>query len=228
MKNIALILAGGVGKRAETALPKQFIAIKNKPLIVYTLEKFEQCATVDAICVVTHKDWVGEVKRYSKEYKITKLQNVIAGGSTGLHSLKNGVDEISKKETDALILIHDAVRPFVTEKIIVENIKVAEEHGVAVTSIPCLETLIKIDGEKNYSNESVPRDGLMRVMTPQTFRLQVLKQILSLENLDDCIYPSFFALYMSKGFPVFVSYGSEKNIKITYPEDIDYLKSLFI
>ena len=195
MKNIALILAGGVGKRAGIAFPKQFVAIKNKPLIVYTLEKFEQCTAVDAICVVTHRDWI---------------------------------DEISQKETDALILIHDAVRPFVTEKIIVENIKVAEEHGVAVTSIPCLETLIKIDCGKKYSNESVPRDGLMRVMTPQTFRLQVLKQILSSENLDDCIYPSFFALYMSKGFPIFISYGSEKNIKITYPEDIDYLKSLFI
>ena len=228
MKKIALILAGGVGKRAGIAFPKQFVAIKNKPLIVYTLEKFEQCTAVDAICVVTHKDWIDEVKTYLTKYKITKLQNVVTGGSTGLHSLKNGIDEISQKETDALILIHDAVRPFVTEKIIVENIKVAEKHGVAVTSIPCLETLIKIDCGKKYSNESVPRDGLMRVMTPQTFRLQVLKQILSSENLDDCIYPSFFALYMSKGFPIFISYGSEKNIKITYPEDIDYLKSLFI
>lgn len=228
MKNIALILAAGEGKRAETPCPKQFLLVKNKPLIVYTLEKFERCSVIDSICVITHKDWIDDVKTYADKYNVTKLQTVVVGGPTGLHSLKNGIDEISKKEKDALVLIHDAVRPFVSEKIIVDNIEVAKKNGVAVTSVPCVETLVKVEGSTNCSSQLIPRDGLMRVMTPQTFRLNDLKSILDAENLDDCLHPSFFSLYMSKGFPVTVSYGSEKNVKITYPEDVEFFKNLFV
>lgn len=224
--NIALILAGGVGNRVGSVVPKQFIEVKSKPVLVYTLEAFQGCKQIDAICVVANSNWIVSVKNYVSVFNISKVKWIVEGGRTGLESLFNGIKAMKECPKDALILIHDAVRPFITNEVIEDNINVALKHGVAVTSVPCVETLVRID-ENNKSVEQISRDSLMRVMTPQTFSYSVLNEILQKEDLKKCHYPSFFSLYMSKGFPVYCSHGSERNIKITYPEDLEYLKKLF-
>lgn len=224
--NILLLLAGGVGSRAEAEIPKQFFEVNSVPIIVYTLNRFQELEQIDSICVVSHPAWIDKVWGYRTKYGINKIQWVVPGGETGLESVKNGIDALNSVDANSIILIHDSVRPFVTSRAISENIKMAENYNVAVTSVPCVETLVKVDNESK-SIEQIPRDGLMRVMTPQSFRLSILRDLFQEEDVIHSPYPSTFALYMSKGNPVYCSYGSERNIKITYPEDIDYLKGLF-
>lgn len=224
--NIVLLLAGGVGKRAGADVPKQFLQINGIPLIVYTLNVFQQSNLIDGICVVAHSDWIKEVESYVSEYKITKLKWIASGGRTGLESVKKGLECLYELSNDDYLLIHDSVRPFLTQKAIEENVRTALLHDVAVTSVPCVETLVKADGD-GQATMQVPRDGLMRVMTPQTFKVKILRDLFGGTDVLNSPFPSTFALYMSHGFPVYCSYGSERNIKITYPEDIIYLKNLF-
>lgn len=224
--NILLLLAGGVGSRAGTGIPKQFALINNKPIIVYTLSKFQRCKLIDAICVVSHKDWVSQIETYKDKFSLDKIKWIVSGGRTGLESVCKGIKSLASLSDKDLILIHDSVRPFITQKAIVDNISVAKQHHVAVTSVPCVETLVKVNSE-NKSTTQISRDNLMRVMTPQTFELGILRSLFNDIDFLSCNYPSTFALYMSKGYPVYCSYGSERNIKITYPEDIEYFKDLF-
>lgn len=224
--NIALILAGGVGKRAGVGFPKQFLEVQSVPVIVYTLTTFQKSNYIDEIVVVSHQDYIDEVMQYKTKYNISKLRDVVAGGQTGLGSVLNGIRSLSENSPEDIILIHDSVRPFLTSRDIEENVKVAEKHGVAVTSVPCVETLVMVD-ESGRADTQIPRDNLMRVMTPQSFKLRILRELFVNVDVNNSSYPSTFALYMSKGNPVYCSYGSERNIKITYPEDIDYLQKLF-
>lgn len=224
--NILLLLAGGVGQRAQSAVPKQFVLVNSIPIIVHTLKKFQTSQLIDAICVVSHPDWQNEIWEYRTTYKLDKIKWVVPGGTTGLESVLHGTQMLKDQDQNSLILIHDAVRPFITQRAIEDNIRVANEYGVALTSVPCVETLVKVD-ESGKSEKQIERDGLMRVMTPQTFRLDILFDLFKDVDVVNSPYPSTFALYMSKGNPVYCSYGSERNIKITYPEDIDYLKNLF-
>lgn len=224
--NVVLLLAGGVGKRAGADIPKQFVRVNDIPIIVYTLKKFQESQYVDAICVVVHENWKDELKKYIDDYGISKLKWIVDGGRTGLESVQNGVNYLKDLSDEDILMIHDSVRPFITQKAIEDNINLAKQHGCAVTSVPCVETLVKVDSE-GMSTTQISRDGLMRVMTPQSFKLKLLRKLFFNEDVLNSPYPSTFALYMSKGFPVYCSFGSERNIKITYPEDIDYLKKLF-
>lgn len=225
--NIALILAGGSGVRMNREIPKQFVRVNDIPIIVYSMKVFQESEKINAICVVSHPDWIDSVWDYSHHFGITKTQWVVSGGRTGLESVKNGIESLTKQEESDIVLIHDSVRPFLTHREIDDNVKVASIHGVAVTSVPCVETLIKVDAEKK-SEQLIPRDGLMRVMTPQSFRLAILRDLYNNTDVNDYYsYPSTFALYMSKGFPVYCSYGSERNVKLTYPEDIELFNNIF-
>lgn len=226
-KKIAIILAAGTGSRAEQNIPKQFVMVHDKPILVYTLEKFEKSEVIDEICVVTGEEWIEEVENYYSKYHITKLKYVVSGGKSGLESLKNGVVCVNAKDND-LIIVHDGVRPFVTGEIIKNNVEVAKNYDVTVTSIPCVETLIKSEDEKS-SSQMIPRDGMYRVQTPQTFKYRCICDLFEkAEELTPEKAPSVFALYMliNKG-TVYMSQGSEKNIKLTYPADIEYFKEFF-
>lgn len=226
-KNIAIILAGGAGSRAEQNIPKQFVMVNGKPILVYTLQVFQQSEVIDEICVVTMEDRRQEVQEYSGKYHISKLKYVANAGNSGLESLKNGLSVLNASEKD-LIIVHDGVRPFVTSEIIKDNIAIAQEQDVTVTAIPCVETLIKSDNHEHSAN-MVARDGLYRVQTPQTFRYGCICELFNeVGDLKKVKEPSVFALYMkmNKG-PVYIAKGSEKNIKLTYSSDIDYFKEFF-
>lgn len=226
--NIALILAGGQGIRAKTAVPKQFLEIKGKPMIVYTLEKFQNCSSIDRICIVCSPEWNSFLLKAKAYYSLGKVDLFAEAGNNGLESCWKGVVSLSDCQDSDLVVIHDAVRPFVDEETIEDSLRVAEEHGCALSSIPCVETMVRTREDLTCSEEMVPRNQLFRILTPQTFRLGILRNLF--RDFDPELgnkYPSVFAYYMSLGNPVYLSKGCERNIKITYPEDIEYFRKLF-
>lgn len=225
--NIVLILAGGIGSRSGESIPKQFVKINEKPLIIYTLEKFEQNSNIDLICIACHKDYIETMKLYVEQFNISKAKMIIMGGATGLESAYNGIIEINKiAGDDSLVLIHDAVRPFINQESIDNNVEVARKYGLAMCSVPLVETLAYSE-DGIIAPKIVARDNLHRILTPQTFKLSILNELYSDESVLKSNHPSTFSLYMSKGLPIYLSKGSEKNIKITYPEDIQYFKKFF-
>jgi len=227
MANIALLIAGGSGNRMHQNIPKQFLPVNDRPVIIYTLEAFEKHPQIDAIAVVCIEGWEHVLWTYAKQFNIRKLQHVILGGAQGQDSIRNGVFELEKfYKPDDFVLIHDAIRPLVNEEIISDNLRVATEFGNAVTAIPCAEAMLQTD-DSIVSKGSYPRDQLKRAQTPQTFRI---KDICDLHRkaLKKGITKSIASctLKIELGEQVFFSKGSEKNIKLTTVEDLDIFKAL--
>lgn len=229
MANVALLIAGGSGARMKQDIPKQFLTVNEKPVIVYTLEAFQNHPEIDSIAVVCLEGWENVLWAYAKQFNITKLEYVICGGENGQSSIRNGVYELEKHfAPDDLVLIHDAIRPMVSADIISDNIRVAMKCGNAITVIPCAEAMLTTDNGVE-STGSYPRDGLKRTQTPQAFHIA---DICSLHRraLEKGITNSVASctLMIEMGEKVFFSFGSEKNIKLTTVEDIDIFKALLI
>ena len=218
MKNIALIIAGGSGNRMHQDIPKQFLTVNERPVIVYTLEAFEKHPEIDAIAVVCI---------YAKQFNITKLQYIVPGGKNGQDSIRNGVYELQKHfAPEDIVLIHDAIRPMVSAEIISDNIRVAREKGNAITVIPCAEAMMQTE-DGAVSVGSYPRDRLKRTQTPQAFHIGDICD-LHRRALEAGITNSVASctLKIEMGEQVYFSAGSEKNIKLTTVEDIDIFKAL--
>ncbi len=227
--NVALIIAGGSGNRMHQDIPKQFLTVNEKPVIIYTLTAFENHPEIDDIAVVCLEGWEQVLKAYSKQFNISKLKFVIPGGKNGQESIYNGIMELEKHYASSdLVLIHDAIRPMISADIISDNIRVAMEYGNAITAIPCAEAMIQTeDGVE--STGSYPRDRLRRTQTPQAFKLG---QICDLHRraVEKGITNSVASctLMIEMGEKVFFSAGSEKNVKLTTIEDIDIFKALLL
>ena len=229
MSNIALIIAGGAGSRMKQDIPKQFLTVNERPVIVYTLEAFEKHPEIDAIAVVCVEGWEQVLWAYAKQFNIDKLKYVIPGGETGQASIRNGVFELEKHyEQDDIVLIHDAIRPMVSAEIISDNIRVCREHGNAITVVPCAEAMLTTE-DGMESTELYPRDKLKRTQTPQAFKLGDICD-LHRRALEAGITNSVASctLKVELGEKVFFSKGSEKNIKLTTVEDIDIFKALLM
>ncbi len=229
MKTIALIIAGGSGTRMHQNIPKQFLTVNEKPVIVYTLEAFEKHPEIDSIAVVCIEGWEQVLLAYAKQFNISKLSYVVPGGKNGQESIRNGVMELEKHfDAEDIVLIHDAIRPLVSAEIISDNIRVANEYGNAITVIPCAEAMLQTDNGME-SVGSYPRDRLKRTQTPQAFHIS---QICNLHRkaLEAGITNSVASctLMIELGEKVFFSAGSEKNIKLTTVEDIDIFKALLV
>lgn len=227
MANIALLIAGGSGNRMHQDIPKQFITVNERPVIVYTLEAFEKHPEIDAIAVVCIEGWEQVLWAYARQFNITKLKHVVKGGKNGQDSIRNGVYELEKHYApDDLVLIHDAIRPMVSAEIISDNIRVAREYGNATTVIPCAEAMMQTE-DGIVSVGSYPRDRLKRTQTPQAFRIGDICS-LHREALKCGITNSVASctLMIEMGKQVYFSVGSEKNIKLTTVEDIDIFKAL--
>lgn len=226
--NIALIIAGGVGQRMGQDIPKQFINVDNIPVIVYTMAAFQKHPEIDAIEIVCVDGWHEVLYAYAKQFGISKLENVVSGGKNGQDSIRNGLYDIAKRHNDDkdLVLIHDAIRPLLSEEIISDNIRVCKEHGNAITVIPCNAAMLKTyDGIQ--SETQVPRDNLKETQTPQTF---FLKDIIAAhkEALEKGIVASVASctMYIELGRKLYMCKGSEKNIKLTTVEDVEIFKAL--
>ena len=225
--NVALIIAGGAGNRMQQDIPKQFITVNERPVIVYTLEAFEKHPEIDSIAVVCIEGWEQVLRAYAKQFNISKLQYVVPGGKNGQDSIRNGVFELEKHfDGDDIVLIHDAIRPMVSAEIISDNIRTAREFGNAVTVIPCAEAMMQTE-DGRVSTGSYPRDRLKRTQTPQAFRIGDICR-LHRDALEAGITNSVASctLMIEMGRQVYFSAGSEKNIKLTTVEDIDIFKAL--
>lgn len=225
--NIALIIAGGSGARMKNEVPKQFLNVYDKPVIIYTLEAFQRHPDIDEIGVVCIEDWHSVLIAYAKQYNITKLKWVVKGGDNGQGSIRNGVEEAEKRYSPKdLLLIHDAIRPNVSPEIISDCIVQCSAHGSAISVLPCnTVALKKTNSEK--SDEVVDRDMLALTQTPQTFSLELLswahKEAVSrgiLNSVASC------SMMIELGVSVYFSIGSETNIKLTTPDDLVIFKAL--
>ena len=227
MSNIALLIAGGAGARMHQDIPKQFLTVNEKPVIVYTLEAFQNHPEIDAIAVVCIGGWEQVLKAYAAQFDILKLEYIIPGGEKGQDSIRNGVFELEKHfDPDDIVLIHDAIRPMVSAEIISDNIRVAREYGNATTVIPCAEAMLETE-DGVQSEGTYPRDRLKRTQTPQAFHLGEICD-LHRKALEAGITNSIASctLMIEMGRKVFFSTGSEKNLKLTTVEDIDIFKAL--
>lgn len=227
MANIALIIAGGVGSRMQNAIPKQFMTVFDKPIIAYTMERFEKHPSIDAIAVVCLKGWENILQSYAIQYNITKLKYIAPAGEVGQESIKNGLMELQKYcDGEDIILVHDGNRPMISKDIISDCIAVTKEKGNAIACIPCQEAMLEtFDGMT--SKITRPRETLKRTQTPHGFRL---KDLISLheEAKGKGITNSVASctLMIELGKSVNFSTGSEKNIKLTTQDDIDIFKAL--
>lgn len=225
--NIALIIAGGSGQRMNQDIPKQYLNVFDRPVILYTLDAFQQHPDIHAIAVVTLDGWQEILYAYAKQFNITKLKWVTTGGNNGQSSIRNGVFELEKHcAGDDIVLVHDAIRPMLSQDIISNCITECRLHGSAIVTIPCAEAILKKNTE-NSSDTNVPRETLVRTQTPQAFPLKKLAWA-HRAALERGITNSVATctLMIELGETVYFSAGSEKNIKITTTDDLEIFKSL--
>lgn len=225
--NIALILAGGADPKFQSSVPKQFVNVDNRPIIVYTLQAFEKNPEIDEIVVACLSGWQEMVKAYAKQFNITKLKRVIPGGESGQASSRNGVKELaaSYSEND-IIILHDAIRPLVSDEIISDCIRVCRSKGMGVAAVPSKETIMKsVDGKEG--SENISRFSVMRIQTPQAFLLGNLNQIHE-EALRKgiCNEWEMSSVVAKLGKKVYFSQGADINIKISTMEDVEMFKVL--
>lgn len=225
--NIALIIAGGKGERMKSPTPKQFLVIEGKPVIIHTLEKFDQHKDIDLIAVVCIKGWEDDLQNYAIQYGIKKLKHIIPGGSVGQESIKNGIMALADiYSDDSVVLIHDAIRPNLSSTIISNCITSIKDHGLSVVVIPCNEAMMETtDGVS--STRAYPRDQLRRTQTPQGAclgQLVALHEKAAEMGITNSIATCTLATEV--GERIWFVEGSFKNVKITTPEDIDIFRSL--
>lgn len=225
--NIALIIAGGCGERMGQDIPKQFLVVRNKPVIVYTMEAFQNHPSIDRIVVVCLRGWEQILEAYCREFHITKLEKILLGGACGQESIYKGIMYLKERyREDDIVLVHDAIRPMVSQEIISDCLRVCLLHGNAVTTIPCLEAMFYTSDEESLERQ-ISRDNLKRTQTPQAASLG--KMIWAHEEgKKRGIFHSIATctLLEELGEKVYMSKGSEKNIKLTTPDDIDIFIAL--
>ena len=229
MANIALIIAGGSGARMHQSIPKQFLSVNERPVIIYTLEAFQRHADIDAIAVVCIEGWEQVLWAYAKQFNIEKLKYVVPGGKNGQDSIRNGVFELEKHYgPEDIVLIHDSIRPMVSADIISDCIVKTKKVGCAIATIPCAEAMLQTEDGLS-STGSYPRDHLKRTQTPQGFPLGKICD-LHRRALEKGITNSVASctLMIEMGEQVHFSMGSEKNIKLTKGDDIDIFKALLL
>lgn len=227
MTNIALIIAGGVGARMQQSIPKQFITVYDKPIIAYTMEKFEQHPSIDVIAVVCLDGWDNILESYAKQYNITKLKHIFPSGKVGQESIKNGIMGLSEiYDKDDIVLIHDAIRPNLSKDVISDCIAITKQKGNAIVVVPCQEAMLETE-DKICSISSYPRENLKRTQTPQGFKLgNIVNAHKKAQELGITNSVASCTLMIEVGEKVYFSVGSEKNIKLTTPEDIEIFKAL--
>ena len=229
MANLALIIAGGSGARMHQSIPKQFLSVNERPVIIYTLEAFQNHADIDAIAVVCIEGWEQVLWAYAKQFNIHKLKYVVPGGKNGQDSIRNGVFELEKYyDPEDIVLIHDSIRPMVSADIISDCIVKTKKFGCAIATIPCAEAMLQTEDGLS-STGSYPRDHLKRTQTPQGFPLGKICD-LHRRALERGITNSVASctLMIEMGEQVHFSMGSEKNIKLTTVDDIDIFKALLM
>lgn len=223
MSNVAVIFAGGTGQRMNTRTkPKQFLELHGKPIIVYTLEAFEQHEEIDGIIVVMLESWIDYTGSLVRKYDLTKVKKIVPGGSSGQESIYNGLcAAASVYDDDDIVLIHDGVRPLIDEETITANIRSVEEHGTAITVTPAIETITMKD-ETGAVGTIIDRSKCELARAPQSFKLgQILavhKKARDTSGGADSFIDSA-SMMKHYGYRLYTVQGKPENIKITTPSD---------
>ena len=226
---IAIIIAGGSGHRMGQDIPKQFINVYDKPILIYTLEGFQNHPMVDAIEVVCIEGWEHVVWAYAKQFGISKLQWITKGGNSGQESIRNGVYNLEGKASDDdVIIIHDGIRPLIEPEVLTDVISKAQTLGNAVTSMPYNEQIFVVSkDDASTTTQFIPRETLRRVATPQAYRFDLLDQKYhEAFEKEIGIYGSHYTNTMMVELGVRLNFaaGSDKNIKLTTKDDLEMFK----
>jgi 2-C-methyl-D-erythritol 4-phosphate cytidylyltransferase len=226
--NIAIIIAGGSGHRMGQDIPKQFINVYDKPILIYTLEGFQRHPLIDAIEVVCIDGWHDVLWAYAKQFNITKLKWVVLGGQTGQESIRNGVFSLEDKcSPDDIVIIHDGIRPLVDGTVLSDVIMKCEQYGNAVTSLPYHEQIFIVDDEIS-TVQYIPRETLRRVSTPQAYKFSLLDtKYHEAYEKEIGIYGSSYTntMMVELGERLYFASGSDKNIKLTTKDDLEMFKA---
>ncbi|HBY57745.1 MAG TPA: 2-C-methyl-D-erythritol 4-phosphate cytidylyltransferase [Candidatus Atribacteria bacterium] len=230
MKVVALIAAAGLGKRMNAKISKPFIPIFGKPIIAYTLEKFEQCKLIEKIyLIVNRKEKDLYLKNIILRYNFTKVQGLIEGGKTRQDSVYNGLKALDA-DTD-IVVIHDGARPLIEKTLIQDSIKTAQKYGAAILAIPIKDT-IKKSQKYMFINGTLDREQIWRAQTPQSFKYDIILSAYKKAYQDKFWATDDAAIVERYGHKVKMIIGSEENIKITTPFDIiiaeNFLKRKFL
>ncbi len=224
---VALLTAAGNGTRMHQDIPKQFIHVDNKPIIIHTMEAFQRHPSIDAIMVVTIDAWSAVLWAYAKQFNITKLKWVVPGGETGQDSIRNGLEALNKELSyDDVVMIHDGNRPLVSTEVISNSLATFAAHGNAVAVIPCTEVVFESD-DGCCSCVSTERERLFRTQTPHTYKLgELLDAHKEAERQGLPNMAASCMLMKELGKMTYFSKGSEENMKITTLEDLRIFKAL--
>ena len=228
MKTIALLTAAGTGTRMHQDIPKQFIHVDNKPVIIHTMEAFQKHPSIDSIIVVTLESWTEVLWAYARQFNITKLQWVVPGGETGQDSIRNGLNKLKEalSDEDVNVMIHDGNRPLVSSEIISDSLATFAKHGCAVAVIPCTEVVFESEDGVS-SHVSTEREKLFRTQTPHTYHLKDLLWAHEEAKKRDIKGTAASCMLMKElGKETYFSKGSEENIKITTLDDLRIFKAL--
>lgn len=221
--NYLILLAGGIGSRLGAGIPKQFVEVFGKPVIAYTMQKYQEHPEIDGIELVCVDGFQDELKKIAEDNQITKVIKIVKGGSEYERSIMNGVEGLKGiAKPDDIVMIHWAASPFVTEDIISDNIRVCKEKGNAMSASPAYLLYGKNDGDR--SNQNINRDTFKILAAPQSFMYKNIVSIYEEVNKRDLlnkIEAHTTAIMTELGIPIYFSKGSQTNIKITTKEDLE-------
>ncbi len=227
--NVALIIAGGSGNRMGQDIPKQFLNVFDKPVLIYTLEGFERQKEVDAIVVVCIDGWEKMVRAYANQFNITKLRYIVAGGSSAQESIRNGVESLAEMcAGHDIVIIHDGIRPMVEPTVLTDVVAKAKAYGNAVTSMPYNEQIFIVDeADESTTTRYIPRETLRRVSTPQAYRYDLLRDkyreaFETGVGIGGSNYTN--TMMVQLGVRLHFAAGSDKNIKLTTKDDLELFK----
>lgn len=226
--NIALLTAAGIGSRMGQEFPKQFLHVEDRPVIIHTMEIFQQHPGIDAILAVTLSSWIDVLQAYARQYGITKLCWIVPGGSTGQESIYNGLRALEDKvDLNTAVMIHDGNRCSVSSQIISDSLATYNMYGCAVAAIPCVEAVFKSTDDGVSSTVSIPREQLFRTQTPHTYSLgKLLWAYGEAEKRGIKNSVAVCTLMQMLGETIYFSKGAETNIKLTTPDDLEIFKAL--
>ncbi len=224
--NIALILAGGSGTRMLNETPKQFIHVNGRPLLDFTIERFQLHPKIDSITIVCLHGWESYVKVLCSDREYDKVNSIVTGGRSAIESIKKGIETLSCEDED-VIVIHDGVRPLVDEASIDAVIRDCKQYGGAISAVPSLEHMV-YQGDSRTDIHYIPREKTFKTITPQAYLYSnIIDAFRTMETTGAGRDAAFIGtLMMDIGLPVCLSPGSSTNIKITMPGDLELFSIL--
>lgn len=231
MQISAVVFAGGSGKRMKiNSIPKQFMEVNDKPIIVYTLEHFQNHPQIDNIVVVCIEGWIEHMERLVHKFQLTKVKWIVKGGKTGQESIWNGLNTIFQNTTNSeetIVLIHDGVRPLINEKVITDNIVTVQQYKTAITVTPAIETIMMINEQNGEVLKTADRKSCMLARAPQSFYLSDIYEAHKKMQADGKYDMIDSATIMEKcGYKLTTVIGPVENVKITTPTDFYVFEAL--